>query len=280
MSDTWIFVLKIIGIVVVSYFLGNLNFAEIFARARHIDIHSAGSGNPGTMNMLRTCGVGAAVATLICDVLKGAIPAVAGYFVLKTGPSFGIGVEGDPSPFLGYYVSGIGKLGMIIAGASAVVGHIVPVVNKFRGGKGVATTLGVYIAMDPFIAVGTFLIGLIYLMIGKYGCVSSFICIVSNTIVETTLAAVYHDNVAVIVLVIFLGVLVVSVHWPNIIALAKGTERDSNLLRRSKAKKAAAQAEAAQGTQEGSESSAPTEGESDGNGENTQDTKDTNEEEQ
>jgi len=105
--------------IILSYFLGSVNFAYITARIKGIDISSSGSGNPGTSNVLRTLGKGSAAIVLIGDLLKGAIPVI--FF-------------SEDQYFLLY-------------GVAAVLGHIYPVFYKFKGGKGVATYLGVYIAI-------------------------------------------------------------------------------------------------------------------------------------
>ena len=111
-------------VILFSYLLGSVNFAYITARIKGIDISSSGSGNPGTSNVLRTLGKSSAAIVLLGDLLKGAIPIL--FF-------------SNDKYFLLY-------------GLAAVLGHIYPVFYKFKGGKGVATYLGVYIAavlMNP-----------------------------------------------------------------------------------------------------------------------------------
>lgn len=230
MSPEWIFALKVIGVVIVSYFIGNINFADIISHKRNVDIHKQGSGNPGTMNMLRTFGFRVAALTLILDILKGIIPTIAGYYIMQIGPQFGMSVSSDAPLLLGYYTAGVGKLGMALGAVSAVLGHAFPVINRFRGGKGVATALGAFFAFNPLIALGGFVCGIIYLLLHKYACVASFICVLSISAVEIALAVVYSDNVAVIVLVAAVAILVVALHHPNIRSLIKGTERNSNLI--------------------------------------------------
>ena len=66
-----------------SYFIGNVNFALIISKLKHKDIRKMGSGNPGTLNMSRNLGIKIGVLTLVLDVLKGALPALAGYLVFK-----------------------------------------------------------------------------------------------------------------------------------------------------------------------------------------------------
>ena len=107
--------LKYILLIVCSYLLGSVNFARILSKnVMHGDITKSGSGNPGTMNMLRTYGFKAGALTLVLDALKGVIPALVGYFLF--------GGDGSNAAYVGLYVGGL----------SAVVGHCFPVFYKFR----------------------------------------------------------------------------------------------------------------------------------------------------
>src|SRR6056300_1847715 len=109
--------------ILLSYLIGSINFAYIVASLKNLDISSSGSGNPGTSNVMRTLGKKYAAFVLLGDVFKGVIPIL------------------------------LFDQNLIIYGIAAVIGHIYPVFYKFRGGKGVATYLGVYIAtvlMNPY----------------------------------------------------------------------------------------------------------------------------------
>jgi glycerol-3-phosphate acyltransferase PlsY len=107
-----------------AYLIGSLDFAVVVARARGVDIYDVGSGNPGTSNVLRTMGRGAAVLTLLGDVLKGFIAAAIGYTVA-------------------------GESGATAAGFLVVLGHCYPVFHRFKGGKGVATAAGMLLWIVP-----------------------------------------------------------------------------------------------------------------------------------
>lgn len=112
-----------------GYALGSVPFAFLVARAyRGLDIRSAGSGNVGATNVLRAIGPGAALATAVLDVAKGAAPVL-----------IAEGVGGGPEA-------------VAAAGLSAVVGHVYPVWLRFRGGKGVAATFGACLAWSPPVA--------------------------------------------------------------------------------------------------------------------------------
>lgn len=118
---------KYILAFLIGYVFGNINFARIISRFLKKDITKEGSGNPGSMNMLRTFGFKVGVLNLFLDALKASISALIGLYI------FG----GDVNS-----VTGI--TGVYVAGLGAVVGHIFPIIYKFKGGKGVACILGVY----------------------------------------------------------------------------------------------------------------------------------------
>ena len=104
--------------VALSYLIGSINFAYIVAKYKKLDISSSGSGNPGTSNVMRTIGKKYAAIVLIGDVLKGFLP----IFLFDEN--------------------------LLLCGFAAVIGHIYPIFYKFKGGKGVATYIGVYIAFS------------------------------------------------------------------------------------------------------------------------------------
>ena len=104
--------------IALSYLIGSLNFAYIVAKYKQLDISSSGSGNPGTSNVMRTIGKKYATIVLIGDVLKGFLP----IYLFDEN--------------------------LLLYGFAAVIGHIYPIFYKFKGGKGVATYVGVYIAFS------------------------------------------------------------------------------------------------------------------------------------
>ena len=110
---------KLLITVVVSYLVGNINFALVLSRIKHGDIRHSGSGNPGTMNVVRTYGKVVGVVCLLLDAFKAAVPAFFFWWLCAGKP---------------YDISD--KLGLYVSGLSVVVGHIFPVFLKFKGGKG------------------------------------------------------------------------------------------------------------------------------------------------
>ena len=188
-------------LVIGSYFVGNINFAIFLSRKKNNDITKLGSGNPGTMNMLRNFGVKVGGLTLILDVLKGALPALVGYLTL-------------------------GDTGLYVAGISVVVGHIYPVVRKFKGGKGVACALGVFLVANPLLTLAFFVLAFIYLLIFDYGAIASFIVITAMTIFE----AYFHaENLTIRILLFAMFIIIFISHRKNIDRLLVGTENKANL---------------------------------------------------
>ena len=196
MDILW-YILLVLG----SYLIGNINFAIFISRKKNNDITKLGSGNPGTMNMLRNFGVKTGGLTLILDVLKGAVPALVGYLTM-------------------------GETGLYVAGLAVVVGHILPVFRKFKGGKGVACALGVFLVANPLLTLGFFALAFVYLLIFDYGAIASFIVITAMTVIEAYL----HAGNFVISLLLFAMFTIIFVsHRQNITRLLIGKENKANL---------------------------------------------------
>ena len=195
-------------VVIVSYLLGSINFAYITARIKGIDISSEGSGNPGTSNVLRTLGKGSAAIVLFGDLLKGAIPIVFFY---------------QNQYFLVY-------------GLAAVVGHIYPVFYRFKGGKGVATYVGVYVAtvfMNPynselfnieiFQILNIPVLAFFYFVIFKLTRVSAIASL--TTVLITVSLLIYTNNeISNVIILVVLFVLILIKHSENIKRLREGKE--------------------------------------------------------
>ncbi len=169
--------------VVISYFIGNINFAIIISKAMGKDIRNYGSGNPGTMNTLRNMGGRLGILNLILDGAKGFVPAFVANMVFS---KFVIG---------GFNA---GELAGFLAGFSAVIGHIYPVTLKFKGGKGVATALGMFIASSPLPAVIIFAIGVALILILEYGSLGSLMFLAGMTAWEgVRLSSIYFQGGAI-----------------------------------------------------------------------------------
>lgn len=135
-------------VLVVAFLLGSVPFGAIFARGRGVDIQQEGSGNIGATNVARTLGKKLGALVLLLDAVKGAAPTAAAAWLATRGAI-------DPWAAAG-------------AGLLAVVGHCYTPWLGFRGGKGVATALGVFLVLDPIataVSVGVF--GLVYAVFRK-----------------------------------------------------------------------------------------------------------------
>ena len=120
-----------------SYALGNVNFAIVFSKLfKKSDVRDYGSGNAGTTNMFRVYGLRMGTLTFICDTLKGVACVLISELIFKSA-----GCSQQAVTTAGY-----------IAGLFAVLGHVFPVYYRFRGGKGVATSIGVTFSLQPMLA--------------------------------------------------------------------------------------------------------------------------------
>ena len=143
-------------LIVIGYFLGSLSSAIIYARlTRQIDPRKQGSGNPGATNILRTQGKKAAAIVLVGDILKGVIPVAVGHFL------------GLPAFWLG------------LVALAAIVGHLFPIFFGFKGGKGVATTLGVVFALSPSLGLCCLLTWAVVAFTFRYSSLASLVMALS-----------------------------------------------------------------------------------------------------
>ncbi len=131
--------------VIAAYFLGSIAFAILVSRAMGLsDPRTFGSRNPGATNVLRSGKRSAAIATLVLDALKGYAPV---FLMLQMASAWG--------------VAGTASEWAALAGLAAFLGHLYPVFFRFKGGKGVATAVGVLFGLEPTLGLaclGTFLI--------------------------------------------------------------------------------------------------------------------------
>lgn len=120
-----------IVIAIVAYAIGSISFSVIFSRKfAGFDVREKGSGNAGSTNVLRTVGKKAAILTLVCDALKGVVA------ILVAVVASNVVKEAD------------GALLVQIASIAVILGHTFPIFFEFRGGKGVATSLGVLLMVN------------------------------------------------------------------------------------------------------------------------------------
>lgn len=152
-------------IVICSYFIGNVNFAKIVVGLRKKeDISQKGSGNPGTMNVLRNYGIALGALVLLLEAIKSGIPAIVSATLMKD---------------FGYY-----DLAFFVSGASVILGQMYPVLYKFKGGKGIACMVGLYF-FTPYwwVAIITFVCCALLLYIIDYAFISSLLFITTMAVI-------------------------------------------------------------------------------------------------
>ena len=154
----WAFVLLSIA----SYMIGNVNFAIIISKFKNKDITKEGSGNPGTMNMSRTFGIKIGLLTLFLDVLKGVVPTLAARLIFA-------------DMYFGDSTLEVAITAQYFAGFFTVVGHIFPISLNFKGGKGIATTIGVFLVAEPIVTLIFAALALLYIFVTAMGSMGSFI---------------------------------------------------------------------------------------------------------
>lgn len=200
--------MQTVVVVVLSYLLGSIPTGAIAGRLRGIDLRSEGSGNLGATNALRVLGPAVGVPVLFVDVAKGALAVLA------------VARLAGADPLLG--PSGI----RLAAGLAAIAGHVWPVFAGFRGGKGVATACGVFLAMAPLataaaVAVWAVLVGATrYISVGSIGAI---ILLPFGIAAEAAVRETPRPT-ALILTAALVAAAVVVLHRANIGRLINGTE--------------------------------------------------------
>ena len=188
--------MKYLIVSVIAYLLGNFATAYLVSRAAgKIDIRKHGSGNAGSTNVLRVLGVKAAVVVFIGDVLKGVVAVLIGRYLA-------------------------GSYGVLLAGVFVVAGHNWPVLLGGKGGKGIATTIGVVIAIDPLMVLAIVITGVIIIVVTRYVSLAS----ISGVIIFPMAMIITQKPIEYIVFSLILSAMAIFKHRANIERLFKGKE--------------------------------------------------------
>ena len=185
----------VLCLIPLAYLLGTFPSAALVARSRGIDITKAGSGNPGASNTTRLLGWKLGLVVLLADIGKGAIAA-------------GVGLALD------------GHRGAYVLGVAAVLGHVVPVTRRFKGGRGVATAAGALVVVFPLIVL---VLGVVWFVIARgfhKASIASLVC----AVLFPTVVAVTGGSWGDIAVASGLGVLVIVRHLSNVRRLIRGEE--------------------------------------------------------
>ncbi len=196
---------KYVLLFFVGYLIGSIQIPIIAGKIlKKIDIREHGSGNAGSTNVARVLGFKVAVVVFILDVLKGVVP----FLIVKH--------------FFGVEFA-------IIVGAGAVLGHDFPMFMKFKGGKGVAISVGLFIAYDPIAGFAALLVGVVIVLITRY------VSLASVSVAVTALIYIWCTNTDTIELLSlsFLVFLLIFQHRGNIKRLLTGKENKLTFSKKS-----------------------------------------------
>ena len=200
-------VVSIIISVIIAYLIGSINSAVIISKSlAGFDVREKGSGNAGSTNMLRSVGRGAAALTLICDVLKGVVAVLVAVLIGKI-------TKVDASVLAQF------------AGAAVIIGHTYPIFFGFKGGKGVATSLGVLLIINWNIGLVCLIFALAlmaFTRIVSLGSISAAVLFPLLVIFMPSEAYITKGNY--IAFAIIIAALVIFNHRTNVERLLKGKE--------------------------------------------------------
>lgn len=187
-----------IPFLVVGYLVGTIPTGWLVARARGVDIQEVGSGNIGATNVLRSLGVGPALFVVLMDPVKGAAAAAL--------------------PLL----LGMDQWTVAATGLATVLGNNFNVFLGMRGGKGIATSLGVFLVVNPVVTVVAAVLGIFTIAIGRYVSLGSMVGMVSAPLFLLASGVFPFPDLALATILAFLAL---YRHRENLLRLAKGTER-------------------------------------------------------
>ncbi len=184
-------------LIILAYFIGSISTAIVSCKLLgKVDPRTVGSKNPGATNVLRHAGKTAAFFTLFGDILKGFVPVAIGHTLNLDWQWLGL------------------------IGLAALLGHIYPIYYGFKGGKGVATALGVYIGLQPVVGLVVILTWMVSALIFNISSLSALIA--------TLLAPLYFfwvtDSLPLFLILVAVTVIIYWRHRTNIVEIIDGTE--------------------------------------------------------
>ena len=188
--------LKWILVLLLSYLLGCFQTGVIISRTKNVDIRSKGSKSTGTTNVFRVLGAKASLLTFVGDILKGVLSCLLGMWLL-------------------------GNAGASMAGLAVIVGHMFPVFSRFRGGKGVATSLGTSLVMNPALGLILLAVSAVGIAITRIVSIFSILSLVAFAVVNSFLCGGDGFEIAYSIAA---AALVVFAHRSNIRRILSGTE--------------------------------------------------------
>lgn len=202
---------------ILAYLLGSISFSVIISKKMAgFDVREKGSGNAGSTNVLRTVGKKAAILTLICDCLKGVIAILIGFLAGKITKNLDNAIL------------------IQLAGIAVVLGHTFPIFFKFRGGKGVATSLGVLLMVNWQIGLICLVFALVLMVLTRIVSLGSIAAAVLFPVLTIFIGNHYLVEGNYIVFGILLAAFVIFNHRENVKRLLDGKENRINLNKKEK----------------------------------------------
>lgn len=215
-------------IILLSYLVGSIPTSIIITHmVKGVDIRNYGSGNAGGTNVMRVLGWKHGLLVILLDALKGVIAVI---FIAR--------LHNGAMPFQNATPFDDFTLVQIIAGIAAVVGHIWTVFAGFRGGKGIATALGMLlmiVTIDMLVAVGVFVLVVIVSRYVSLGSIMAAIAVPLTLIVRENIFNVdVHGYSTLLPFVIFCSLLVIFTHRKNVVRLMNGEEHKLSFSKKKK----------------------------------------------
>ena len=199
--------------IIAAYLIGSINFAVIFTKVfKHTDIREHGSGNAGTTNAMRVGGFLPGMLTFIFDALKGFVACLLGKLSFDY-----VAPEIDAwwaVPLAGAYICGV----------ACIIGHVFPLFFKFRGGKGVATCVGIFAVCCPVAIVAGLVVFALLTIISRYVSLGSLVATLVVVVLATVFRTVDTPAAIQIICCAIMAVLIFYKHVSNIRRLIAGTE--------------------------------------------------------
>lgn len=192
--------LKLVIILVISYLIGSILTGDLVARLKKVDLRNQGSGNVGATNVFRNMGSLFGAIVLLGDALKGLVVVL---LVKRVwGSTFGIDLA-------------------VLAGITVIIGHNWSIFAKFKGGKGIATSLGVAIGLTPLSLSIAVTVWIVIFVISGYVSLASVIAV---SLYPLAVYLFYKGDLAKLLFAFLIMILAIYRHKQNIIRLIKGEE--------------------------------------------------------
>lgn len=188
--------IKLLSSLILAYLVGSITWSIILAKLFHLpDPRTTGSGNPGATNMMRTSGKRMGIVVLLGDLLKGfVVILIAKYW-------------------------GLHGFGLALVGLAAIIGHLFPLYFQFQGGKGVATSLGVFLGLSSMVGLLLIILWVLFVVCFRYASLASLIIIILAPLVM-----LFSGHGSYFFPLLFISALVIWKHLDNIHRLYQRTE--------------------------------------------------------